>query len=67
MKSTRAKKTNHLKVIAFGDQFELFVNGVLVGLVRDNTFKSGPFGFFVQSFEEKGVHVAFDNIIVTEP
>jgi len=63
----QGKKTNHLKVVAIGDQFELYVNDVLVGLTRENTLKSGPFGFFVQAFEEGGVHVVFDNVMVKEP
>jgi hypothetical protein len=49
------------------DQIELYVNGALVGLIHDDTLRSGPFGFFVQAFEEEGVHIAFDNLIVREP
>jgi len=63
----QGKKTNHLKVIATGDQFELYVNDVLVGLVREGTLKSGPFGFIVETFDEAGVRIAFDNLVVTEP
>ena len=63
----QGKKTNHLKVIAIGEQFELYVNDVLVGLVREGTLQSGPFGFIVETFDDVGVRVAFDNLIITEP
>jgi len=63
----QGKKLNHLKVVAFGDQIELYVNDVLVGLIREGTFTSGSFGFFVQAFDEKGVHITFDNLIISEP
>ena len=61
-------KTNHLKVVGIGDQFELYVNDVLVGLVRESTFRSGSFGFIVETFDDDdGVQVAFDNLVITEP
>jgi hypothetical protein len=64
----QGKKTNHLKVVAIGDQFELYVNDKTVGLVREGTTKSGPFGFIVETFEDPGeVQVAFDNLQITEP
>lgn len=61
------KKTNHLRVRAMGDQIELYVNGAHVGLVREGTLRSGPLGFIVQTYDEAGVHVAFDNFVITEP
>jgi hypothetical protein len=63
----QGKNTNHLKIIAVGDQFELFVNDVMVGLVREGTLRSGSFGFIVQTFDKAEVQVAFDNLVVTEP
>jgi len=68
---SRGKTTNHLKIVAVGDQIELNVNNVLVGLVRDVPFRSGPFGFIVMTFGDPSgapdIHVAFDNLIITEP
>lgn len=63
----QGEQINHLKVVAVGDQFELYVNNALVGLVRENTLKSGPFGFIVETFDDPEVEVVFDNLIVTEP
>lgn len=61
------KKTNHLRVHAMGDQIELYVNGAHVGLIREGTLRSGPLGFIVQTYDETGVRVAFDNLVITEP
>jgi hypothetical protein len=61
------KKTNHLRVRTMGDQIELYVNGAHVGLIREGTLRSGPVGFIVQTFEETGARVAFDNLVITEP
>lgn len=63
----QGKQTNHIKVIAVGDEFRLFVNDVLVGLVREGTLNSGPFGFIAETFDDAGVEVAFDNLVITEP
>jgi hypothetical protein len=63
----QGKETNHLKVVAMGDQFDLYVNDVFVGRVREGTLGSGPFGFIVQTFDDAGVDVAFDNLVITEP
>jgi hypothetical protein len=63
----QGKQTNHLKAIVFGEQFELYVNDVLVGLVREGTLKSGSFGFIVETFDDANVQVAFDNLVITSP
>jgi hypothetical protein len=63
----QGRQTNHLKVVAVGDEIQLSVNDVLVGLVREGTLRSGAFGLMVQTFDDPGVHVAFDNLVITEP
>lgn len=64
----QGRNTNHLRIVAVGDQFELYVNDVLVGLVRDGFLRSGEVGFIVKTFETPGdVRVIFDNLVITEP
>lgn len=64
----QGRTTNHLRIVAMGDQFELYVNDVLVGLVRDGTIRSGSIGFITKTFESPGqVDVSFDNLVITEP
>jgi hypothetical protein len=43
-------QTNRLGVMAKGDKFTLYVNGVQVGEVSDSDNASGVFGLFVSSF-----------------
>lgn len=63
----QGKQTNHLKVIAIGDRIELYVNGALVGVTRNNQIASGQIGLVAVSFDQANVQIAFDNIKVTEP
>lgn len=60
-----ANRTNHLKVVAQGSQFDLYVNDQKVESVSDDTLASGTFGVYVGS-EKGGPVVAFDNLIVSE-
>jgi hypothetical protein len=63
----QGNRTNHLKVVAMGDQFDLYVNDVLVGRVREGSINSGPFGFVVETLDGTGAEVAYDNLVITEP
>ncbi|MFN8413612.1 MAG: family 16 glycoside hydrolase [Anaerolineales bacterium] len=59
--------TNHIKLVVVGNKIEYYVNDTLLGEITDSSLSSGNIGFFASSFEEKGVHVSFDNVKVTEP
>lgn len=53
---------NRLRVIKQGDRIRLFINGVLVGDLRDATYPSGRIGVSTTCYrEEGGVEVHFDN------
>ncbi len=53
---------NRLRVIKQGDRIRLFINGVLVGDLRDATYSSGRIGVSTTCYrEEGGVEVHFDN------
>ena len=59
--------TNHLQVIAQGSQFTLNVNGETVKTFSDGDFSSGNVGVTAGTlFDNAGVHIAFDNLKVSE-
>jgi Domain of Unknown Function (DUF1080) len=70
VESTAVKQgnaTNHLQVIAKGNQFTFNVNGETVKTFSDNDFSSGDIGLTAGSlFDNAGVHIAFDNLTVNE-
>lgn len=61
----QGESTNHLRLIANGQIFSLFVNGELLAIVPDNTFRRGDIKLVVGSFSEPDVHIAFDNLTIT--
>ncbi len=59
--------TNHLQVIAKGDQFTFNVNGQTVKTFSDKDFPTGNVGVTAGTlFDNAGVHIAFDNLKVSE-
>lgn len=59
--------TNHLQVIAKGDQFTFNVNGQAVKTFSDKDFPTGNIGVAAGTLSnEAGVHIAFDNLKVSE-
>jgi hypothetical protein len=63
----QGKATNHLQVSAKGNQFTLAVNGETVKTFSDGDFSSGNIGLTAGTlFENAGVHIAFDNLNVSE-
>ena len=58
---------NHLTVFADSDQFSLLINGAALPLVTDSQFASGEIGVLAGMSAPSGqVHIAFDNVILTE-
>jgi hypothetical protein len=59
--------TNHLQVIAQGNQFTFKVNGQTAVTFTDDEFKQGSIGLTAGTlFDQAGVHIAFDNLTVSE-
>ncbi len=59
--------TNHLQVIAKGNQFTFNVNGQVVKTFSDSDFGNGNVGVTAGTlFDNAGVHIAFDNLTVSE-
>jgi len=60
-------QTNHLKVVAVGGKFQLYVNDQFLNEVQDARISSGTVGFFVLSSDAGGSHISFDNLKVSAP
>ena len=58
---------NQIAVIAQSDQFSFLINGVQVDTTRDSSFSGGSLGLLVSSYDEAGVAIAFDNVLVRVP
>lgn len=58
--------TNRLRLVADGPQITVYANGELLAIVPDNTFRRGDIFLAAGAFEQGDVHVAFDNLKVTE-
>jgi hypothetical protein len=64
---TQGNATNPLQVIAQGNQFTFNVNGETVKTFSASDFSSGNIGLTAGTlFENAGVHIAFDNLTVSE-
>lgn len=60
-------QTNALKVEVNGADMIFYVNGEEVGRATDSNLVTGDIGILVETFDEGGVKVAFDNFKVTLP
>ena len=57
--------TNVLEVEAHGTQFIFLVNGEQVAQVTDETLPDGDIGLYAGAFDEAGVQIAFDNLLIS--
>jgi hypothetical protein len=61
----KGTEINHLKVIAQGSTFQLYVNDTLVDTITDNSIpQAGKVALSGGSYDAPNVHVAFDNVQV---
>jgi hypothetical protein len=58
---------NHLSVVCDGDYLGLWVNDEFVAEAFDDTLGEGDIGLTAGTFDEPGVQVAFDDLVVTAP
>lgn len=59
-----ADQVNRLGVMATGNQFDLYVNGVKVGSVSDTSYTKGSFGVFVNPAADTEFTVRIDEMTV---
>lgn len=57
--------TNVLEVEARGTQFTFWVNGEQVAQITDETLPDGDVGLYAGAFDEAGVQIAFDNLLMS--
>lgn len=55
-----------LRVDVSGSRFVAHINNDIVGQVRDEMYREGELGFFVETFEQSLAHVHYDHIVVRE-
>jgi uncharacterized protein YraI len=56
---------NRIGVIAFGDEYLLYSNGVLLGGALDSTFvEEGKIGYFIRATTDQGFLTSYDNLKV---
>jgi hypothetical protein len=58
------KGSNNIKIIAQGDTFTFYVNGVKLGECTDRSLSSGEIGLVAGARDDGEVHVSFDNLKV---
>jgi len=61
------KAANRIHFECIGDTLALAVNGSPVDAQQDGSFESGDVGLIAGTFEEGGVHIAFDDFKVWQP
>ena len=61
------ENVNTIKLDCFEDFLILYVNENLLDVQQDDTFSSGDIGLIAGSFENAGVHVAFDDFYLIDP
>jgi len=62
-----ATVANHLRADCIGNELTLYVNDQEVLTATDSEFTGGDIGLIAGTFEEPGVDIRFDNLMVTKP
>jgi len=57
-----SNKTNNIGVMTVNDRIYLYINGVLVKEIQDDTFKEGSFGLFIGAKETANFNILVDEI-----
>jgi hypothetical protein len=57
-------EVNHIRLIAYGDIFTVYINGEFVNQFTDSTFESGDVAPVVTSYDTPPARATFDNIQV---
>jgi len=63
----QGSRMNHLRAVCEGSHLALWVNGELVAETEDGSFSRGDIGLIAGSFDEPGVDVVFDQLVVRNP
>lgn len=60
------QRKNHLKVVAKGDRFKLYVNGHHLETITDHSIQSGEICLFLAANSDEWAEVAFDNLKISQ-
>ncbi len=60
-------QSNHIQAECSGSRLALSVNGVKIAETTDSSFHEGDIGLIVGSFDDPGVDIWFDNLMVKVP
>lgn len=63
----RGHQANDILAVCQGDQLALFVNGIKLLQVADETFSSGDVGMIAGNFSQPGAEILFDYFVVVKP
>lgn len=55
-----------MTIVCVGEYLALYVDGELIDEVEDDTFDEGYAGMAAISFDDEGIEVAFDNLVIWE-
>jgi len=58
---------DHIALIAQGSEFRLYLNGRLIAVANDSSFRRGRIGLLAWAYDEGGTRVEFDNLHIYEP
>jgi hypothetical protein len=58
---------NHLSAVCVNDLLRLSVNDQLLTEVQDTTYETGQIGLAAGSYQDPGVKVFFDNLVIRQP
>ncbi len=66
LKGIDPSKPNRITAICIGNKLQLAVNDSILATVYDKSFKDGNIGLIAGTYDNPGLTVAFDNLVVTE-
>jgi hypothetical protein len=58
---------NRIRLVCAGTTLTLFVNNQQVDTIQDKSFDTGDVGLIAGAFDQPGVVVSFDDLVVTQP
>ncbi|HEX2981365.1 MAG TPA: hypothetical protein VHO48_13945 [Anaerolineaceae bacterium] len=63
----QGEATNRIGADCIGSTLRLYVNGTQLVEYTDSEYTSGDIGLMAGTFDEPGVDISFDNLVVTKP
>ncbi len=67
LKGIDPSKPNRITAICIGNKLQLAVNDSILATVYDDSFQSGNIGLIAGTYNNPGLTVAFDNLVVKQP